>query len=439
MKSQNEEFNRRSFTKMVTLTSIGVLLMPKTTLGNSSELISIHSPEILAVDPMTAMAIAQTGMSLINSFSSGPGDPMIAMMKYQNGMLKVINEQLNSIQFSLVEIQNAINSLPHQIRKELEIQYKTELLGEISAAARRYNDNMIAASIENPRIFDNEEVKNEVVDIITTADQCLSILRDSKEGKGPDACLILPLALSLEIAGRTNLNYPIAVIKAAIVKYDSWFNDMLSDQPGSIYDVQNKAIAKHDALISSFDNDQLAVRLGLKNYKVNASQESKVIDNPTVMFAGFGPENITGVDFDSKGGTWDSSNIIRITSRIYSRLTKLKSTLNTDLNANFVDIEVVQTRYAKGKQQVELLEPKTGDYVYVYEHFNIPAGYNRDQVEDHVMNKNIPWKSDRDSESKINLALKEINLLRAEISLCSMAITIAYNSKNRIKEYLELL
>ena len=438
MSKNKSYYDRRSFTRIALLSSIGLSLSPNLLMSSNLD-VKKKLGAATFVDPMTAMAIAQTGMQLINSFSSGPGSPILAMMKYQNGMLDIINKKLDLIQFNLVEIQNAIDSLPSKIKQELKIQYKTELFGEISAAARRYDDNFISASIENFDIFNNNQVKNEITDIITTADQCLSILRDSQGGNGPDACLILPLAMSLEIAGRTNLKYPSEVIKASILKYKSWFDDMLSDKPGAIRDIQNKAIKRHDSLLTELDNDLLAIRLGLKNYKLNGSQESEKINNPYVMFAGFAPQNITGINFDNKGGTYNAFNIAGISSKIYGRSTRLRSKLDKDLEVNLIDFEEVRVDYADNKRQIDMIQPKKGDYVYVYSHFNIPKNSNFQKVQEFVLEGNTPWRSDRNSERQILSVIKEVNLARAEISLCSMATTIANNSKKRIKEYLELL
>lgn len=396
--------------------------------------------ESFVVDPITAITIAKTSLDIISTFSGSKDSAMAAMMRYQIALLQNIIKQLTQVQSKLIEIQNSIKELPEQFKESLEQQFKIELISEVQAAAQRYTTNVLIPSLTNPSIIQNSEVKNEINNIIFIVDQKISALALLDGGIGAQACMIAPLAMSINIACRSSLNYPKEVIYSTLIKYQRWFQDMLSDKKGSIMDQINESFGNHDLALSKLDNDRLAIRLGLNNFKLNGSQKGNVITDPGIIFSVFGPGQILGINFDSFGGTYNAQSLSPALRAIFRINSNIETYQNNELGGLLIRYKRSTSRiFSKDDTfSFQHFEPKNGEYYYVQK-IDIDKKYQSNVIINMVQNGKTIAKVDDLSRANIELRIAEANLERSKLCFCAQANIVAHNSLNRIQEYLNVL
>ncbi|ETN96146.1 hypothetical protein [Zhouia amylolytica] len=423
-----KEISRRKFIQQLSLSSLA-LYLPWQTYGQ------LNASKPPYVDPVTALAVTKTALDLINNFSGPKKSAMASMLQYQNQMLDIISNQLTDIQKSLVEVENAIATLPEKFEKALKLQFQSELIAEVRGAANRYNYNYLRPSMEDPELIKNEDVRNEIRDIINIADQKLSTLKGLSGGLSPEACMIAPLALSLEVAGRSALGMPTASIKATLLKYKEWFSDMVSDKAGAIPDIQNKTMLYHDQIISKLEKNHLAKMYQLQNYKIRGTQTSAYCNDPVILFTRI---EIRGSSIDkNRLATTKVNNLKGWTHGIYSRSAKLQSVLREDLGTHMIEFSDPLIMIAENKQQVNFTFPKNGEYCYLY--WDAPKSADRKQLENIANSNGNRWSDHKVNREKIKQAIFEANLQRVKLCFCSYGYTIANNTTQRINEYLKLL
>lgn len=437
MPHEKSQYKRREFLfRMGATAALG--LLSTTPLRSFARMEKERAP--LAVDPMTAITIAKTSLDVISAFSGSKDSAMAAMMRYQIALLRNIIDQLSLVQSKLVEIQNAVSELPEQFRLSLEQQFKIELIAEVQAAAQRYATNVLAPSLINPSIIQNQEVRNEINNIIFIADQKISALALMEGGIGPQACMIAPLAMSLNIACRTSLNYPREVIVSSLIRYQNWFDDMLSTKRGSISDTLGEAARKHDSLLGTLDEDRLAQRLQLKNFKLDGSQKATAVPDPGIIFHVFGPNQIEGMAIDSYGGTLQGQNLTQTARALYRVNSNLHTYNEPQLGGLLIGYKRSPAKIRSKDEQFnwENPAPKAGDYYYIQK-VDTRGNYSFIRLADMVNNGQTAARVDDVSRARINLKIAEANLERARMCFCAQANIVAINSRKRIKEYLNLI
>jgi hypothetical protein len=428
----NKDIPRRKFVQQLSMSALA-LCLPFRAFSNLKGLNSMPLP---FVDPVTAMVATKTALDLISSFSGSKKNAMASMLQYQNQMLDVISNQLIDIQRSLVVVENAISQLPEQFENALKLQFQSELIAEVKGAAYRYNYNFLKPSMEDPELIKNEDVRNEIRDIINIADQKLSTLKGLSGGLSPEACMIAPLALSLEVAGRSALGMPTASIKSTLLKYKEWFSDMVSDKPGAIPDTQLKAMQNHDEILSQLDNNHLAKMYELKNYKLSGKQESGYCNDPRILFTTI-KVNVGSSGDANRNATAQVANLKSFTHGVYSRTANLHAVLRKDVGVRMIEFSSPFIMIAQNKEQVDFAFPKNGDYCYLYS--DAPNNASRAQLENIANSNGKKWSDHKVNRAKINEVILRANLERVKLSFCSYGYTIANNSTQRINEYLKLL
>jgi len=441
--SENNQFlvSRRDFIGKSAIISIG-LMLPNylTAFAKSSK------NNMTMVDPataMTAITAAKTALDIMASFSGSSDSGIAAMLRYQNALLHLIIDQLGEIQRSLLTVQNAIAVLPEQIKSALAEQFRIELIANINGAASRYITNVLSPSLSNPELINELQVQNEISNIVFIVDQNISTLLETQTGIGPEACMIAPLAMSLNIAGRTNLNYSKSVKVSQLLRYRKWFDDMLSDKPGSIKSVQKQSMIDHDRYISQLDNNPLANRLGIKNFIIGGSQIGIEDTDPAVMISrsGVSCDIIEGKPCDKYGG-WrpNDSFLSRAFSGIYIRLSSVTKVLDKQLDAYTLQYNQSEPLiYSKDEpNSMTTYKPFSGKYHYLHtvpNNTKLPSNYIKELVE----SDKTAARNNNAFREEIKLAITQANLERAKISFCAQAQVVALNTKKRIEEYINTI
>lgn len=434
-------FNRKDFISKSVIASIGLMLP-----NYLNAFSKISKNNMAMVDPataMTAITAAKTALDVMASFSGNTDSGIAAMLRYQNALLHVIIDQLGEIQKSLLTVQNAIAVLPEQIKSALAEQFRIELIANINGAASRYITNVLSPSLSNPDLINEVQVQNEISNLVFIVDQNISTLLETQTGIGPEACMIAPLAMSLNIAGRTNLNYSKSVKVSQLLRYRKWFDDMLSDKPGSIKSVQKQSMIDHDRYISQLDNNPLAKRLGIKNFIIGGSQIGITDTDPAVMISrnGITCDIIKGKPCDIYGG-WrpNDSFLSRAFSGIYIRLSTVSKVLDKQLDAYTLQYNQSEPLiFSKDEpNSLTTYKPFSGKYHYLHA---VPTNtkLTMKYIKELVESNKTAAKNDNAFREEIKLAIMQANLERAKISFCAQAQVVALNTKNRIEEYINTI
>ncbi len=421
---------RKTFIKQLSILPAS-LLLPQWGL---SSVLKIADAQNKQVDPMTALMVTKTALDLISSFSGSKDSPMAAMLQYQNQMLELISSQLDDIQQSLVNVQNAIEDLPTQFEDILKVQYQSELIAEVRGAAYRYDHIYLRPARENPDIIKNEEVKNEIRDILNIVDQKLSTLRNLKGGLSPEACMIAPIALSLEVAARTTLGMPTAIIKSTLLKYKEWFREMTGDKSGAIPDIQAQTIKEHNKILDDAMNIPLAKWYELNKHKIGGSQKSAYCNDPVIIFTKL---PVTGLEIPARQASTKVQNLKPFTHGVYARTARLENKMNEQFQVNFIEFSEPLIMIASTKPQVNFAYPKDGRVCYIYH--GAPNTASREKLEEIAESSGKKWSDHNAMRAKMSKAMLEANLQRVKLSFCSYGYTIANNTTQRIEEYLKLI
>jgi len=442
--SENNQFTigRRDFIVKSIIASIGLMLPNYLNAVTKSS-----KSNMTTVDPataMTAITAAKTALDIMASFSGSSDSGIAAMMRYQNALLHVIIDQLGEIQKSLLTVQNSIAVLPEQIKRALAEQFRIELIANINGAASRYVTNVLSPSMANPDLIDDPQVQSEISNIVFIVDQNISTLLSLQTGIGPEACMIAPLAMSLNMAGRTNLGHASSVKVSQLLRYKQWFDDMLSDKQGSIKNVQTQAINDHDRYIDQLKNNPLANRLGISNFTINGSQQGIEETDPAVMISTFGLAScdyIEGKPCDKFGGYRPHDGMLqRALTALYIRTVNITAVLDNTLDAYLLKYDltdpIIYTKHEPST--MTSYKPYSGKYHYLHvvpPKTKLTAKYVKDLVES---NKTASANNNAFRE-EIKLFLAQANLERAKIAFCAQARIVALNSKKRIDEYISII
>jgi hypothetical protein len=232
-----------------------------------------------AVDPMTVAMIASTSMSLIQGFVKKGDGGLSAMLRAQFELLSTVTRQLEQVQASLGRIEEAIANLPTQVREIVQRQYGDQLIAQIRGGAGDYN-SFLRAYVASPSVLNSESVRGQLADILSRAADRRSTLAVLDYGRGPEAAMVLPISMALEIACLSHLRFPAAVIRSRLVDYSNWLDLMM--QPGlagSIPSRRTQAIAAHDRLIdTAVQSNPLASKLDLAKMKLSSTVRTDEVD-----------------------------------------------------------------------------------------------------------------------------------------------------------------
>lgn len=252
---------------------------------------------VYAQSPVMMMQAANTALGLMSQFM-GSGSEVVAMLAAQQTYLSEIVARLDSIQLSLLALNRAIALLPDTIRQQLANQFRQELVANISGAATRYSI-LLKASISDTTIFGDATTINKVRDIENVAAQAKATLSQLAEGIGPEAAMIAPLSLSLEIACLSRQKAKRSEIIANLDAYDGWLARMVGNEPKSIPDYQATAIAAHDATVAQAANSRDGQLAGVANFALAGSQIGSAMPDPCILLSAT-PDQLTSELPDSR-------------------------------------------------------------------------------------------------------------------------------------------
>lgn len=376
------------------------------------------------VDPVTVIATANLALNVIKLFSGSSKSMMLALMSYQIELLKVLSAQLDEIQKDISNILIAISALPDEISSALRNQYKTELLESVNASLNRYNHNIISGTINNIGHLNNEEVRNEIRDILFRLDQTSQILRGSSSITEPETCLITPIVMSLEVACRSNLNFPKEYINGIIIsKYQNWFKSLLSNEKFSITYYMHQYASEHDIAIESLKDNNLAKIIDFNVFKIKGSQKSNsynfyyVVTNLTM--SGKIIENLNEMPTG-------------LISGIYHLLQYVEDVKIKGMDVKLLKLSKIEAIASSDLQEINFVKPKEKTRAFLG---NVIKKLTRDEMFKEY-EKSEYFKSHLNEVDQINRVITIVNKCRANLEMCMNASTVANNSLKRVDEYL---
>lgn len=419
-----QRFSRRSFLGALPCVALaGVLAFPTAAGANPA-----------------AFTAATTMLQLMNSFSK-PGNGMGAMMNAQFAMLGVISEQLNSIQSAIVDLRNDVARLPDEMRKVLVRAQRDDLLSKMASCASLYRQRA-SASLGIPGYFEQENIKADLRFILQQASFVRGQLERVEDGSGPEASMIAPLGLALEVACQGHLVYNRADLRVTCAHYTAWIDRMLADGPGSIAWRQAEAVKRHDAAIAEFENVGLAKDLRLGNFRIAGSQIGEEAADPCIVLFEFEVvgEQANGYLPPPIGWSFgDKTPYFGAGQRI---LGQIKLAEDKQLGVMLLEYVRAEPKFfsAWGGNPVAGASdwPTKTEKCYRHDHRRERA-YTPEQVRAAINGPGSRVAVNDHARAQLEVAIARVNSCRAEIGMCGLASVVASQSRKQIEDVLRVI
>ena len=209
-------------------------------------------------------------LGVISAFSKGDGG-LAAILNAHTALLNLAIQSLNEIQTSLAQLNALVATLPQQIREIVAQQYRNSLISQIGGHASQYSV-FLAASQNDSTVFASDSVRTQLQFIHHDCSLARSTLAGTKEGSGPEAALIIPIACALELATTERLAFPNSVAAEKLAQYQRWCQAVIADREGSAQAAIKVAADAHDELIDKLAKNTWIAALGIKEFKLAGNQ-----------------------------------------------------------------------------------------------------------------------------------------------------------------------
>ncbi len=225
--------------------------------------------ELSAMEPSTALALANTALGVAASFSAKGDGGLGAMLNAQNQTLRLIVDQLNSVQTQLASITVAVKNIPSQLQEQLALSTFAELTSEIGAVADRYRV-LIEASVKDKDLWKNPAVRKEMESILQIVSQRRVRLKQDYRGLSPQAMVAAPVACAVETSLRLRLEFPDSHVRAILNDYLHWVDRFLDPtSQDSLFGQQERLLVDYGDLVSRVTSHRLGGLLGIGPHLTN--------------------------------------------------------------------------------------------------------------------------------------------------------------------------
>lgn len=383
-----------------------------------------------AVDPLSVGMMASTAIGIIQGFSSKP-DGLGAMLRAQYEMLNLMVGQLENIQQSLGRIESAIADLPGEVRDIVAEQYGNGLLAQIRGSAGNYR-SFLRAYLEDQSVLTSEPVRNQLGLILGSAADRRSTLKELDFGRGPEAAMVLPISMALEIACLSHLRFPTAVIRSRLTDYAEWIDDMMrSDLAGSIPDRRAQAMARHDEILAAAQQAPLGARLNIGKMRfANPEPTTRVESSPCAYLCVIDVQTENGLNAHT---TRDIRNTLGpFCPSVYMGSRWVQTEEKAELEAYLLSLERLDMSVTRSSAS---LGPKAGTRCEI---LRIPWQDNAAQISAtrtySYVNNRYPYLRD-ESFPALAAVLAQANLQRANIAVGAHAELLLHHTGRTLREF----
>jgi hypothetical protein len=412
---------------------------------------------VAAVDPMTAMAAANTAFSLVQRFTGSRGSDggLGAMLRYQAELLSEVSNQLQSISTKLDELRAVLAQIPEETRLALREQFRLELLAGLAGSAVRYRTEILEPSRLDRSILSHPRGVQTLNEILSDVSRNRSTLQGLPEGRGPHACMSAPLAMALEVSCAGHLGEPALMLLGRLAANREWFDVMMGDHPQSIPSLERRALDSHEEIIRGLQRNALAQRLSINEFKLAGRQTGPVVDEICLVM---GRDRVThqGAELPIApmilhvfNNTLRRKGVIEVRDHngVGARLVAylrtppavFSSSQRAPVQAAFGPFPVEGT-VEPPSRSVTITEPVAGDVCRAWadgslpDRTPVPAARAISIGEESTVGRRVLLE-----RTELETSLARMNEERAMIALCTLARGVVMATRHQINEYQRIL
>ena len=199
-----------------------------------------------AVDPLTAITIAQTTLNVIDGFTAKGDGGLSATLQAQLQYLELISQQVDQVILSLGQVQASLSKLPEEVRRLNELDRMVGYYDRIRALGNTFREKF-ASEAESSR----RELRALRADYKRVADDVQGLRGSIGNYHSLVPAMAAPLSLAIEIAARRRSG-ELAQIRPALDHYQLWVEAMVDrDHPSSVAAILQSLLDDHDTKLAA--------------------------------------------------------------------------------------------------------------------------------------------------------------------------------------------
>lgn len=385
-----------------------------------------------AIDPLTAITIAQTALGVIDGFTAKGDGGLSATLQAQLHYLELISRQVDTVIVALGEVQATLARLPEQMRAQNELDRMISYYDRIRSFGNAFREKFASEQGATAR-----QLRALTVDYKRIADE-IQIMRGSIGNyHSLIPAMAAPLTLAVEVAARRRSG-EVMQIRPALDYYQTWVEGMIDPQMvDSIGQTTQAMLADHDEKVAT-----LAAKLqgGASQDWVEATQRDYVLARCTRPRLWTAPADIM---IQNEPGAYQQ---ILVSVRHAGRI-KLAARPNAARGIVELSVETLSPSYtAENASTCTTVETSSAWVWQPRESFPQtldPAAYDpRSDLFDLIGRETGTAGGDAQAENEvaaIKLLVDDINNRRADISVYTQANMICYNVLTRVREHRSFL
>jgi hypothetical protein len=324
------------------------------------------------------------------------------------------------------------------MRKVLTGAQRDDLLSKMASCASLYRQRAIA-SLGIPGYFEQENIKADLRFILQQASFVRGQLERVEDGSGPEASMIAPLGLALEVACQGHLVYNRADLRVTCAHYTAWIDRMLSEAPGSIAWRQADAVKRHDATIAEFENVGLAKDLRLGNFRIAGSQIGEEAADPCIVLFYYELDGEQANGYLPPPLGWSlGKNKYGAGQRILGQIKLVEDKQLGVMLLQYVRAEPKFFSDWAGNTLAGSEWPTPTEKCYRHDHRRQSA-YTADQIRAAINGPGSRVAVNDHARAQLEVAIARANSCRAEIGMCGLASVVASQSRRQIEDVLRVI
>lgn len=372
-------------------------------------------------DPLLDMLqAAREASKAAKAFSTGASAGLFYVTRPTASGASEVATQMAPLLSALTRLQSSFSSLPPTLQEGLTIQFPVDRYRDLVEAARRYCAHSEAAASDE-RKWGDPVVRDDLRRIRGVVSEKREALMTTPEGLGPEAALLLPLAVAAELGSAARIEPDRERVRALLDSYDGWINRMDSHSAGSVASRLEQAAIAHDGALNQVAETDLGRRLGIERLKLSADSdgvEYKRVADPCVLFS---KGALMFPPLDRRGGLvlpqdYDEPHVLIWSTNFILSYSKILVRSNRDLGIRL--IKLIIDPYGVYSAPHYMLRPGIGgEYVYIMRSERVLSG-------DEVRARSLTHpsvKEDNEARGRILTTISRANAARSAISLCGDA------------------
>lgn len=212
-----------------------------------------------ALDPTTALMIANTSLNVLSAFSGSSDGGLATMLQALSAKLDLLSRQVAEVQEELAKVAAAVGQLPARIQEQLTNESILEQIRAIRGSASEWQEVRRRESFLEPGPL-AETDRRDLERVRADVRRARFILAANPEiGEKPLAATVAMVALALETSVESRLNGSGAGLRQSLESYIDWFTRIVDARRATSTATSYSNFSKlaRDAVVVLFDSPHI--------------------------------------------------------------------------------------------------------------------------------------------------------------------------------------